>query len=741
MAGTGTDAAAMYGVNLGSQALVICSADGDILRNEIGGVRTSSLVAFSNGSERKLGEAASGASAKDRVPTVPRLAMLKYSVIASTPAARHWPFPASEHAESGLVQLDVPGFGPQHGVALLGALLSRLRATSSAPAGAPVAFALPPCTTADASAEEVEAAQRFARDALRDVAVISGWAEPSAIPTAAEAAAEALARKYPRDKSQAAESVPSSQDVLLVDVGHSCTMVAAVRLHPSPAPVAEGSAQWQAEVLLECSDAQLGCDAWDLALFDHFAAQVEAAHGVPIKPASRAGWRLLDGCEQLRKLLSTMAEARVTVENLVDGSDVPITLTREDFGELIAPSLGTIRLMLARVLGSPTVQPLAACELFGGGTRTPAVQEAVTEALLASEVGAALGAVEERRFGAKLDDASVALGAALLGARAKAAPADMDMAAADSPAATSPAGSVLGEAGLSAAVAREAELAAQDAAAAARAEALNSLEGFILEARGLRGRKHGQLIDGAALEPLLDAAEDWIYSEEGEAAGSEHLLAYLAELRGKVEAATAAFRAAVEASRMADEAALQASSDAAAAERAANGEADEDHDTRKLKFPDRLRMVQKNKEEGTELFKGGNFRPAAARYNKALTHAAKFHDLSPDQVAEVDALKLSLHLNLGMCWLKITDSETHLDQAVRACTDALKIDPRSAKALYRRASALEQKKDYEAAQADLRLAAEVDPEDTAVPKLMARIEAQIKRELDKEKKMYGKMFG
>ena len=54
--------------------------------------------------------------------------------------------------------------------------------------------------------------------------------------------------------------------------------------------------------------------------------------------------------------------------------------------------------------------------------------------------------------------------------------------------------------------------------------------------------------------------------------------------------------------------------------RAAEGD-DEDHDFRKLKKADRMRLVVKNKEEGTELFKGGNIRPAAARYQKALTHA------------------------------------------------------------------------------------------------------------------------
>ena len=79
-----------------------------------------------------------------------------------------------------------------------------------------------------------------------------------------------------------------------------------------------------------------------------------------------------------------------------------------------------------------------------------------------------------------------------------------------------------------------------------------------------------------------------------------------------------------------------------------------------------MRLVSKNKDEGTELFKGAvdvaQFRAAAARYNKALTHASKFVDLSPDQREEVNAMKLSLHLNVAACWLKITDADNHLDQ-------------------------------------------------------------------------------
>jgi len=279
-----------------------------------------------------------------------------------------------------------------------------------------------------------------------------------------------------------------------------------------------------------------------------------------------------------------------------------------------------------------------------------------------------------------------------------------------------------------------------DAAYARLSELRNQIEGLILEARGRRGRKHGELIDGAKLEVLLEAAEEWFYSEEGEEADVAALEEKLAALQLEVAEACATYLAKAAENKAREEASLEAAAAAAAAERAANGEDDDDHDTRKLKFPDRLRLVLKNKEEGTELFKGQNYRPAAARYNKALTHAAKFVDLSPDQKKEVDAAKISLNLNLAQCWLKITDAENHLTQAIRCCDEVLALDADSVKAIYRRAVALEAKGEYDQAKLGLKRAAELAPDDSAVPKLMARVEAQLKRQADKEKKMYSKMF-
>jgi tetratricopeptide (TPR) repeat protein len=85
-------------------------------------------------------------------------------------------------------------------------------------------------------------------------------------------------------------------------------------------------------------------------------------------------------------------------------------------------------------------------------------------------------------------------------------------------------------------------------------------------------------------------------------------------------------------------------------------------------------------------------------------------------------------------------TQTQLDATVRNCDEALKLDANNAKVLYRRASAYEAKKDFEAAEADLKQAAQLAPEDKAVAALAARVQAQIKRQLEKEKKMWSKAF-
>ena len=75
------------------------------------------------------------------------------------------------------------------------------------------------------------------------------------------------------------------------------------------------------------------------------------------------------------------------------------------------------------------------------------------------------------------------------------------------------------------------------------------------------------------------------------------------------------------------------------------------------------------------------------------------------------------------------------------CNKALEIDKDNVKAMFRRATALEKTKQYEDALKDLDAAAKVAPEDKNVVKAVARVKKLQKKQEDKEKKMYGKMFG
>merc|ERR1712070_693910 len=161
-----------------------------------------------------------------------------------------------------------------------------------------------------------------------------------------------------------------------------------------------------------------------------------------------------------------------------------------------------------------------------------------------------------------------------------------------------------------------------------------------------------------------------------------------------------------------------------------------DEEAEKAKAEREVLGEDEDKDKGNELFKGGNLRPAAARYVKALTHCAKFFDLGPEDEEEVVGVKLSLYLNLAMCYIKLEN----LDAALKQCEEALKLKPDNAKALYRRASVYENKKMYEEALVDAKKALTIQPEDALLQKYVVRVETILRKDKDKQKKKFGGMF-
>tara|TARA_B100000780_G_C21018005_1_gene407889 strand:- start:61 stop:966 length:906 start_codon:yes stop_codon:yes gene_type:complete len=269
----------------------------------------------------------------------------------------------------------------------------------------------------------------------------------------------------------------------------------------------------------------------------------------------------------------------------------------------------------------------------------------------------------------------------------------------------------------------------------------NDLESFIYEMQGVldgNGKygHHVNLLNKETLSPLLNDAQQQLWNAPDDAV-AEFFTTQLNTLRTEFTATSPEYFEAVEAEKKKEEEEMRVAEKAAEEERKANGEDDEDHDHRKMKSADRMRLVQRNKDEATELFKGKNYAHAAARYTKSLVHCSKFVDMSPEVKKDVEKMKVTLYLNLAQCYLKLEK----WDKVIPNCKDALSFDPTNIKALYRRAYAYIKIKKIDDANKDVKLALKTKADDKNLLKLKKIIDAHIKKAKAKEKKMAQAMFG
>ena len=276
---------ACYGLDIGAVSLVAARDDGELLRNECSDTSTKTVVSFS-GKQRHLGEAAANSlssNGRNTATAVGRLALMPYARLAASPLAAHWQFTHSERDGGGFEMEAQYNGAPRRfsGVQLLGALLAKVRATSGAGESPCVALVLPPCVEAGASQEEKEAALAFARAAVLDAAEVGGW-KPVALPTAMEAAAVALSRKYPAAEAaeaavEGAEGGAPARHVMLLDMGAASTNVGLIAVDAEPGQ----------QLVSESGDAQLGCADFDAAVWAHFALHCKTLHKIEVTRSSR----------------------------------------------------------------------------------------------------------------------------------------------------------------------------------------------------------------------------------------------------------------------------------------------------------------------------------------------------------------------------------------------------------------------------------------------------------------------
>ncbi|KAL9179094.1 hypothetical protein ACHAXT_000136 [Thalassiosira profunda] len=561
---------------------------------------------------------------------------------------------------------------------------------------------------------------QITRAAVVDAAYAAGIQQSSVV-DAARCLAAVYAKKF-------GDEDEDGKAILVVEMGHARTSVSVLKKLGN-ADQADAKGGSDVEVLSTVASPALGAGLIDVALYRHFlSTHPKLAHhsNDVFADNSRAAQRLLEGCKKLKHLLSMLPENTVTVENVgQNDTDVTLTADRELLRKLCEETvLARLTDMIGSAMakaaekagGTEALGDIASIEITGGGTRVPMVQDCVR---------AAAGMGGDFALSKSLDDTSLAFGASLVGAASASEEDDaMDAARIERRAKLREAEAALSE--------RDARLIAKD-------ECRNKIEAHILELRSARHSTHGDLLPTSdEFTSFLDGTDDWLFSEECDGATLEQMEQKWTDVEATTQEMCGEYLAAKKAAAEKKDREMEAEALRAAAAAAANGEGDDaDHDTRKLPTKRRMEIVMKNKAEANELFADGNYRHAAARYAKALTHATKFFDLSPEEAEEVKEVKLSLHLNLALAYLKLEK----LDNAHRCCNDALALDESNVKALYRRATVLYQTRKFDEATKDLDEAEKLAPDDKAVKKLRKLVDQQVAKQKKKERAFAKKMFG
>lgn len=109
---------------------------------------------------------------------------------------------------------------------------------------------------------------------------------------------------------------------------------------------------------------------------DHFAKLVKKKYGKDISADKRAIQKLKRSVENAKRTLSSSHEARIEIENLVEGVDFAETLTRARFEELNADlfkkTLSPVQIALDDAgLKKSDIDEIV---LVGGSTRIPKIQ-------------------------------------------------------------------------------------------------------------------------------------------------------------------------------------------------------------------------------------------------------------------------------------------------------------------------------------------------------------------------------
>jgi len=158
----------------------------------------------------------------------------------------------------------------------------------------------------------------------------------------------------------------------------------------------------------------------------------------------------------------------------------------------------------------------------------------------------------------------------------------------------------------------------------------------------------------------------------------------------------------------------------------------------KLKGDEKLKVAEKRKTEGSELFKQNKIPRALKKYKAALDCVTSDHDMNDEQKKEAKTLKVTIQLNLAACDIKTGNWIGVIENANKV----LELAPGNTKALLRRGKAYNEQDKWVEAKKDLTTVLETAgaAEIPDAKKELERLKAKMREKDQKEKKIFSNLF-
>lgn len=164
-------------------------------------------------------------------------------------------------------------------------------------------------------------------------------------------------------------------------------------------------------------------------------------------------------------------------------------------------------------------------------------------------------------------------------------------------------------------------------------------------------------------------------------------------------------------------------------------EFDRQKETWEMEEKEKLEQAEFSKNRGTEFFKKGKYALAVKQYKRVTQIIGPF-DAKKDRDEKKDAVLLAAHLNLALTYLK-QEKPSH---SITSCNQALEIDPKNVKALFRRGMANFALKELTDAQSDFEKVLSLEESNAAAAVELARTQRAIREHRNREKQVFAGMF-